>query len=117
MKRIWKDYNLSIVLAVCFLASLAGQFFVGLRHFQSEQSALGQAATIWGEDGYIWAFGDAVLENWQSEFLQLLTFVIFTTYLVHKGSHESKDSEEAMKAQLDRIEARLAKLTAGSGRS
>ncbi len=114
MKRFWKNYNLSIVLGLCFVLSLAGQFFVGLKHFRAEQSEHGQGARIWGDDGYIWAFGDAVLENWQSEFLQLLTFVIFTTYLVHKGSHESKDTEDAMQAQLDRIEARLSQLSANA---
>jgi hypothetical protein len=49
-------------------------------------------------------------ENWQSELLQLLTFVALTTYLVHRGSHESKDTDERMQSQLDRIEQRLATL-------
>jgi hypothetical protein len=42
-----------------------------------------------------------------SEFLQLLTFVVLTTHLVHRGSHESKDTDEAMQRQLNRIEERL----------
>jgi len=40
-----------------------------------------------------------------------MTFVILTTFLVHKGSHESKDTDEAVQALLDRIEARLADLS------
>ena len=47
------------------------------------------------------------LQNWQSEFLQLLTFVVLTSFLVHRGSHESKDSNDKMQAQLQRIEQRL----------
>jgi hypothetical protein len=47
------------------------------------------------------------MENWQSEFLQLLTFVVVTTFLIHKGSHESKDTDDEMMAMLKRIEARL----------
>ena len=59
-------------------------------------------------------WGQATFENWQSEFLQLLTFVVLTTYLIHRGSHESKDSDEAMQAQLDRIERRVAALGAAA---
>jgi hypothetical protein len=35
-------------------------------------------------------------ENWQSEFLQLLTFVVLTTFLIHRNSHESRDSDDEM---------------------
>lgn len=47
------------------------------------------------------------MENWQSEFLQLFTFVVLTTYLVHRNSHESKDSSERMEAKIDRISKAL----------
>ena len=47
------------------------------------------------------------MENWQSEFLQLLTFVVLTTFLIHRGSHESRDSNEGL---LLRIEDRLARI-------
>jgi hypothetical protein len=63
-----------------------------------------------GADGYAWTWGSVTFENWQSELLQLLTFVALTTYLVHRGSHESKDTDERMQSQLDRIEQRLATL-------
>ena len=56
-------------------------------------------------------FGQATFENWQSEFLQLFTFVVLTTFLIHRGSHESKDSDEEMQAALTRIEKRLDSLT------
>ena len=48
----------------------------------------------------------------QSEFLQLLTFVVLTTYLIYRGSHESKDSDLEMQAALERIEARVDPLAA-----
>ena len=47
------------------------------------------------------------MENWPSEFLQLLTFVVLTTYLVYRGSHESKDQDDEVFATLQRIESRL----------
>ena len=110
MGRVWRDYSLSLVLATLFLVAWALQTWTGWVEFVAEQQALGQAAAVFGADGYVWGWGQATFENWQSEFLQLLTFVVLTTYLIHRGSHESKDTDEAMQAQLDRIERRLAAL-------
>src|SRR5215216_6554794 len=107
MGRLWRNYNLSIVLLLLFLVSWAIQTWTGWVEFQSQQEQHGQAAIVFGQDGYIWSWAESTFENWQSEFLQLLTFVVLTTYLIHRGSHESKDSDEAMQAQLDRIERRL----------
>jgi len=39
-------------------------------------------------------FGGAVLENWQSEFLQFSLFIAATIWLVQKGSNESKKLED-----------------------
>jgi hypothetical protein len=41
---------------------------------------------------------------------------VLTTFLIHKGSHESKDGDERMQEQLDRIERRLAQLSPPPGR-
>ena len=107
MGRLWRDYSLSLVLAALFLVAWGLQTWTGWVEFVAEQQTHGQAAAVFGADGYVWSWGQATFENWQSEFLQLLTFVVLTTSLIHRGSHESKDSDEAMQAQLDRIERRL----------
>jgi hypothetical protein len=112
MKRIWRDYNLSIVLALFFLVSWGVQSYMGWRDFAAEQRALGETPMVFGDSGYVWHWGEATFENWQSEFLQLLTFVVLTSFLIHKGSHESKDSDEKAQASLDRIEERLRRLEA-----
>jgi hypothetical protein len=39
-------------------------------------------------------FGEAVFENWESEFLQMAVFVILTVFLYQRGSSESKTIEE-----------------------
>ena len=39
-------------------------------------------------------FGGAVMENWQSEFLQFTLFILVTVWLVQKGSNESKELDE-----------------------
>jgi hypothetical protein len=111
MKKLWRDYNLSIVLAALFLAAWAGQTYSGWVRFRADQETHGRGAQVWGADGYLYDWLEATLENWQSEWLQLLTFVILTAYLVHKGSHESKDTDEEMQEALRRIEEKLDDLT------
>ncbi|MDQ3946596.1 MAG: hypothetical protein M3357_15880 [Actinomycetota bacterium] len=102
------DYGLSIVLGFLFLASWIGQFFAELIKVGNEARAHGEAFSM----SEFWpTFWQSTLENWQSEFLQLLTFVVLTAYLIHRGSAESKDSDEDMQAALERIEARLDQLT------
>ena len=46
-------------------------------------------------------------ENWQSEFLQVFVFVVLTTFLVHRKSHESPDTDYHTQAALRRIEAKV----------
>jgi hypothetical protein len=98
---------LSVVLFGLFVLSLGLQTWMGWRDFASQQHQHGAAAQWFGSDGYVWAWGFATFQNWQSEFLQLLAFVVLTAYLVHRGSHESKDGDDRMQAQLDRIEQKL----------
>jgi hypothetical protein len=112
MRRIWRDYSLSWVLAALFLLSWVSQTVFGWLEFAAEQREHGQAAHWFGEGGYVWSWGAATFENWQSEFLQLLTFVGLSALLHHKGSPEAKDSDEKTDAALARIEKRLAELAA-----
>lgn len=107
MAKFWRERNLGMVLLVLFLASWALQAWTGWHHFQAEQSEHEQAATVFGQSGYVWSFLQATMENWQSEFLQLLTFVVLTAFLIYKGSPESRDSDDEMKETLKRIEAQL----------
>jgi hypothetical protein len=117
MRKLWKDYNLSIVLAVLFLASWAIQTWCGWVEYADEQQTHAEVATVLGNSGYIWHWGAATRENWQSEFLQLLTFVILTSFLIHRGSDESKDSDEEMMSLLKSVDRRLRQFeTAGQGK-
>jgi hypothetical protein len=110
--RFARDYGLSLVLLVLFLVSFVLQTWMGWRNFSAEAREHGSVPNVFGDDGYVWSWGLSTFENWQSEFLQLLTFVVLTASLIHKGSHESKDSDEAVRRQLDRIERRLERLSA-----
>ncbi len=56
---------------------------------------------------FVAAFSKSTLENWQSEFLQLFSFVVLSALFIHKGSAESKDSDDEMQQALGRIERKL----------
>jgi hypothetical protein len=107
MQRIWRDYGLSITLVVLFTISWALQTWMGWNEYVSEQHQLGSAAQAFGADGYFWRWGQATFENWQSEFLQVLVFVVLTTFLVHRRSHESPDTDYDTEASMRRIEAKV----------
>jgi hypothetical protein len=107
IQSLWRDYGLSITLAGLFLLSMALQTWMGWTEFVADQHAHQQAAAAFGQDGYIWRWGESTFENWQSEFLQLFTFVVLTTFLVHRQSHESPDTDYDTEATLRRIEAKV----------
>ena len=110
MRKLWNDYNLSIVLTILFLLSWALQSWTGWVEYADDQRIHGELATVWGNSGYVWHWAAATMENWQSEFLQLLTFVVLTSFLIHRGSHESQDSDDEMMTLLQSIDRRLEKM-------
>jgi hypothetical protein len=109
-KSIWRDYGLSISLALLFFGAWTLQTWTGWVEFVAEQAALGQPAQAFGDGGYVWSWAQATFENWQSEFLQVFIFIVLTTFLVHRKSHESPDTDYETEASLRRIEAKLDEL-------
>jgi hypothetical protein len=116
MAKLWRDYSLSITLAVLFIGSWIVQTVMGWYEFVAEQAEHGQTAEAFGPSGYVWRWGQATFENWQSEFLQLFTFVVLTTFLIHRHSAESRDGDDEMQAKLDDIQKQLKRLTAAEGK-
>jgi hypothetical protein len=108
--RLLHDYGLSITLGSLFVMSWLIQTAAGWVAFVADQREHGQAAEAFGPDGYVWRWAEATFENWQSEFLQLLAFVVLTAILYHKGSHESKDADEETDLQLREIREQLARI-------
>jgi hypothetical protein len=108
-QAVLRDYGLTITLGALFLFSWGAQFVFQWQDYQAQEVAHGQVPHL---SGFMPAFFSATFENWQSEFLQLLSFVVLTAFLYHRGSHESKDSDEQQAAALLRIERRLESLGA-----
>ena len=94
MRRFAFENGLSLFFAVIFLASVGGQSLAGQRAFNAEQRAHGEETYSWIRYVFSSDFGGAVMENWQSEFLQFTLFILATVWLVQKGSNESKKLED-----------------------
>lgn len=58
-------------------------------------------------NSYWWEFWSTTLENLQSENYQTLFMAAMTAAFIWKGSSESRDSDDEMKAALERIEQKL----------
>ena len=82
--------GLSLAFGLLFLATLVGQGLAGWAFFNDEQVAEGLGRITVGEYLTSASFAVDVAENWQSEYLQFLLFIVATIYLVQKGSTESK---------------------------
>ena len=95
MRRFAKEHGLSLFFLTIFLATLVGQSFAGQRDYNGEQAERGQQTLSWWHYLVTPDFGGAVMENWQSEFLQFSLFIAATIWLVQKGSNESKVLEDA----------------------
>jgi hypothetical protein len=107
LKSMVSNYSLTLVLFALFLLTWAGQFVAQLIEMRNEATQHGESFQFLD---FLPAFWQATLENWQSEFLQLLAFVGLTSFLIHKGSPESKDGDEEMQAKLDSIQQELREL-------
>jgi hypothetical protein len=99
-----KNYGLSIVLLFLFLFSWLGHGI--FQHYEEKEAALMHGRQLETKD-YLVSFGQSTFENWQSEFLQLFAMVVLTAVLIHRGSAESKDSNEKIEAALSRIEKEI----------
>ncbi len=93
--RFWRDNGLSLVLVSLFLLFLGGQTLSGWLHYNDEQEEHHQPRIGIFEYLRTGAFGEAVFENWESEFLQMGMYVVLTTFLFQRGSAESKDPDKS----------------------
>ncbi len=94
-KEFLKENSLSLFLLAIFLLALLGQAIAG-HNLYNEEALPHKESTI-----SFWryltssSFGNAVMENWQSEYLQFALFALATVWLLQKGSPESKELDQA----------------------
>ena len=95
MKRFAREQSLSLFFLAIFLAALVGQAIAGHDNFNQEQLTHGASpVSMWT---YVTSssFGNAVMENWQSEYLQFMLMMFATVWLLQRGSPESKELGKA----------------------
>ena len=94
MHTFLRDNGLTLALSLMFLVSVAGMILTGQAAFNKELAEHGQAAL--GLMAYVTTgeFLSALFENWESEFLQMATYVVLTAMLFQRGSSESRDPDE-----------------------
>jgi hypothetical protein len=94
MRRWSFENGLSLFFGGLFLVTLVGQSVAGWKDYNEELVAHGDATIDYGRFVFSSEFGAAMLENWQSEYLQFFLFIFATIWLVQKGSNESKRLDE-----------------------
>ena len=104
LTRIWSNFGLSISFLALFLVSWMAQAVAEWGTYVQETHAHREVPHI---AGFLVQFGQSTFENWQSEFLQLFSFVVFSAMLIHHGSAESRDGEDRIEEAVKRIERRL----------
>lgn len=89
MRRFWNDNALSVVLLILFVAFWLAQALSGWAVHNEELQETRQRTLpfmAYLGSSHFWA---ATAENWESEFLQMGSFVMLTVYLRQRGSAES----------------------------
>ena len=89
-----RDNSLSLALFGLFALSVIGHAAAGISVWNEELSQHGQDPLTLGQYLLSAQFGSSLFENWESEFLQMATYVMLTAYLFQRGSPESKDPDE-----------------------
>jgi len=97
MRRALHDNALSLTMFGLFLILLVAQSITGYRVNNNENQEHHQPPESYTEYLTSGDFAEATFENWESEFLQMGAYVLFTAWLIQKGSPESRspDGEEA----------------------
>jgi len=93
MRRFLRDNGVTLFFGVLCVVTIVGDALVGHRVF-NEEALQHDQPTIGAWRYFVSAdFAEAMSENWQSEFLQFVTFILATIWLFQRGSIESKEEK------------------------
>jgi hypothetical protein len=95
MRRRLRENGLALVMFGIFAVVLVGQSLTGWAVYNAEEQDHGQPPVDYAHYLTTGHFVEAVFENWESEFLQMGAYVVFTAFLFQKGSPESKRLDES----------------------
>jgi uncharacterized membrane protein YhaH (DUF805 family) len=89
-----RNNSLSLFFLLLFLITVFAQSLAGQRAYNQEQLEHDSPTISYARYLVSSDFGQAVMENWQSEFLQFTFFIMATVWLIQRGSNESKKPED-----------------------
>jgi hypothetical protein len=95
VRRFLRDNGLSLFFLAIFLLALGFQTLAGWQDYNNGQLRHGSEAIGYGRYLLSSEFGVAMLENWQSEYLQFALYVTATVWFLQRGSPESKELGKA----------------------
>jgi hypothetical protein len=90
MLRKLRDDSLSLTMLGIFMVLLVSQSIAGWRVSNADDAEHRQPTQNYGRYLRSGHFAEATFENWESEFLQMGAYVLFTAFLIQRGSPESK---------------------------
>ena len=90
MKRILRDNGLSIAVFGLFILFLIGESIAGHRANNEDRREHALPPVSYLEFIASGDFIESTAENWESEFLEMAAYALFTAVLFQKGSAESK---------------------------
>ncbi len=93
-------YGYFWVTLALFLISLIGHWAAGWLEYKQQQKEHNAAIEV---KEYVVQMTRGTLENWQSEFLQLIWQVAGLSFLWHVGSPQSKEGDDRKEEKLDAI--------------
>lgn len=95
-----KRYAYAWITGLFFLVSIVGHWIFGWFAYVDEAQQHGSAPEV---ASYLIEMGRDTLENWQSEFLQLLWQVVGLAYFLYVGSPASKENDDRLEAKVDEL--------------
>ena len=94
VRRFARDNGLSLFFLGLFMATVAAQSVAGQHSENANLAEHGAEAISWWAYVVSPSFAGALMENWQSEFLQFSLFIGATIWLVQEGSNESSELDQ-----------------------
>jgi hypothetical protein len=89
-----RDNGLGLLFGGLFVLALLGQLLAGTGEYNEQQATSGLDRLSVLEYAQTADFAVDVAENWQSEYLQFLLYIVATVWFVQRGSPESKELTE-----------------------
>jgi hypothetical protein len=103
-KSIWSRYGYLWVTGALFAVSLAGHWLLAWSAYKQEQLQHNAAVEA---SGFLVEVGRDTLENWQSEFLQLMWQIAGLAILFHVRSPQSRENEARLEHKVDLVLRKL----------